>query len=149
MQTKIIGISGKIGSGKDTFAQLFVKSCHNKCELHAFADKLREMVSVLTGVPLSLISDVGEPYANAVFSYTQEQKNIYLPEWKKTIGEILQEFGTNALRNHFDRDVFVKSLFSNKVKSVLNKGYVLLIPDVRFENEANRILKEGGMGLKY
>lgn len=148
MIKKIIGISGKIGSGKDTFSQTFAKISNQKCQQHSFADKLREMVSLISGVELTVINKKGEPFYNTVYNYTQEQKNIFLPVWDKTVGQILQDLGTDSLRNNFDRDVFVKALFSTKGKEAIDMGHILLIPDVRFENECYKILDENGIVIR-
>lgn len=139
----IIGVSGPIGSGKDTFAEELARMVGRPVERHAFADKLRETCETLTGYVRVKTHEAGQPFQNAVYNYTQEDKNVYLEMWDKTVGEILQQLGTNCLRQHFDGEVWVKSLISNISDEVKNGEHILVIPDVRFKNEANALLEMG------
>ena len=52
---KILGLSGKIGSGKDTGAELIATLCETPVERHAFADKVREATQLITGYDLKVI----------------------------------------------------------------------------------------------
>ena len=144
----IIGLSGKIGSGKTTFAEEFAKLSKIPVECHAFADKLKELTQMLTGHKLTITNQPGKPFYNTVYNYTQEDKNVYLPTWDKTVGKCLQILGTEALRKGFDSDVWVKALFESTAKEVLSNGHILVIADVRFPNEADYILKEGGILIR-
>lgn len=139
----IIGIRGQIGSGKDTFAELLAKNSQTDVERYAFADKLRDVTEMITGAKMTKMENL--PFFNTVYNYTQDQKNEFLPVWNKTIGSCLQIIGTDAMRNNFDDDVWVKSLFETYGKSCLDAGHILVIPDVRFPNEADYILDRGGM----
>lgn len=124
---KIVGVSGKIGSGKSTLCHILYENLiaySIPVEIVAFADKLRDIVEILTG------------YRGT----TQEEKNIIVKEYDMSVGEILQIVGTKALRNNFDKDVWIKSLFSS-----MHANTVYLIQDVRFENEANAIKKKNGI----
>jgi hypothetical protein len=138
-----IGVSGKIGSGKDTFAELLARICKTPVERHAYADKLREVTELITGYEMTEMSDL--PFYNTVYNYTQEQKNIYLPVWDKTIGKCLQVIGTECMRNNFDPDVWVKSLFETVGKKCIEAGHIMVIPDVRFPNEVEYLKKNGGI----
>lgn len=144
----IIGISGKIGSGKDTFAEKFALMSKTPCQRHAFADKVREMVELLTGYKMGKIYTQNDPFYNEVYSYSQSIKNVYVPLWDKTIGECLQMLGTDALRKGFDENTWIKSLFSTVGFETIKMGHHLLIPDVRFPNEADEILERGGIVIR-
>jgi len=145
---KIIGISGKIGSGKDTFAEILAKKLNSKVERHAMADKLRLITETITGVKMTITHEKGQPFCNEIRNYTQEQKNIFLPQYNKTVGEILQLLGTELFRFKFDEDIWVKSLFDEELNGKLNNGIIIIIPDVRFINEANYILEHGGIMIR-
>jgi|GEM_PF-3120523 len=116
-----LAISGKIGSGKTTLSNLLKKKLEEKGntvkEIN-FADKLKKFCYELTGY----------------YGYTQEEKNIYLEDYEKTVGQCLQEIGTNAMRDNFHKDVWVLSTFKEMKKEV---GSIFIIGDCRFPNEAD------------
>lgn len=145
-KTKFIGISGHMGSGKDTFAEILAKVSNTPVERHAYADKLKEVVELITGVKMEKMEN--SYFYNTVYNYTQEQKNIYLPVWDKTIGTCLQIIGTECMRNNFDSDVWVKSLFETVGKKCIEAKHTLIIPDVRFINEADYLLSQGGIIIR-
>lgn len=144
MKKKIIGISGKIGSGKDTFAELLAEQLVGKVERHALADKLRLITEILSGIRMSITHEANKPFCNEIRNYTQGQKNIVIKQFNKTIGETLQLVGTELFRNNYDTDIWVKSFFNEEVDKKLNNGKIIIIPDVRFINEADYIIQEGG-----
>jgi hypothetical protein len=144
MKKKIIGISGKIGSGKDTFAELLAEQLVGKVERHALADKLRLITEIVSGVRMSITHEVNKPFCNEIRNYTQDQKNIVIKQFNKTIGETLQLVGTDLFRNNYDTDIWVKSFFNEELDKKLNDGKIIVVPDVRFINEADYILQEGG-----
>lgn len=125
----IIGIHGKLRSGKDTTAQLLIED-NPTYERRAFADKVKQIVTCLAGVPLE-------------WAYDEERKNQYLPVWGMTLGAMLQQVGTNALREHFDVDVWVKSTLADYTPAMH-----LVIPDMRFPNECLAIRERGGILVK-
>lgn len=144
----IIGVSGAIGVGKNTFCEEFAKLSKLPVQQHAFADKLKETVQLITGYKMKKTHESGKPFYNSIYNYTQEDKNVYIDTWGKTIGEILQIFGTEALRNNFDTDVWVKALFESSAKDAFEHGHILIISDVRFVNEADYIVNNGGILIK-
>jgi hypothetical protein len=144
MKNKIIGISGKIGSGKDTFAELLAEQLHGKVERHALADKLRLITEIVSGVRMTTTHEVNKPFCNEIRNYTQDQKNIVIKKFDKTIGETLQLVGTDLFRNNYDTDIWVKSFFNEELEDKLSHGKIIVVPDVRFVNEADYILQEGG-----
>lgn len=148
MKTKIIALSGKMGSGKDFFAEEFAKLCNIPVERHAFADKVREVTEMITGYKRKITHKSGNPFYNTIYNYTQEDKNVFLPLWEKNIGECLQKIGTEAMREGFDYDVWVKALFETNGKECLERGNILVISDVRFFNEADYVLNQNGIIIR-
>jgi hypothetical protein len=148
MKSKIIAISGKIGSGKDEFAKILAELSNIPIERHAFADKVRDVTELIVGQKMSLVFKPGEPFYNPVFNYTQDEKNIFLPMWNKTIGECLQLIGTDVFRNNFDKNTWIKSLFSTTGKNCLENNRLLVIPDCRFPNEADSVVEQGGIVIR-
>jgi hypothetical protein len=97
---------------------------------------------------MSITHELNKPFANEIYNYTQKDKNVYLPTWGKTVGECLQLIGTELFRVHFDKDTWVKSLFSTYGDACLKRDNILIIPDVRFPNEADLILEKGGILIR-
>lgn len=130
----IIGVSGKIGSGKDTFADILIEYVKNRYtvtfENKKFAYNLKKILTILTGVSME---DV----------LSREGKLKYLPDWDMTIGEMQQKFGTEAIRNNLHKDAWVLSLFGT-----YSEDDFWIITDVRFKNEANIIKKKGGIIIR-
>lgn len=128
----IIGICGLIGSGKDTVADILVQE--NNFEKISFADKLKDGVASVFGWDRSMLegkTDVSRTW--------REQKDEY---WSAELGKdvsprlILQLFGTECMRQGFYDGIWV-SLVKKHIIDNPNKNFV--IPDVRFENEANML----------
>jgi len=120
----IIGISGKIGSGKDVLGQYLRVKFNYK--IVKFADKIKEVSALLTGTDISMHA-------------TQQGKQTVLGQWGMTVREFQQRLGTEAMRNGLHKDCWVISTLAN-----YKPCSKWAITDVRFKNEANAILKEGG-----
>lgn len=134
MNKSIIGLCGVIGSGKDYWAGQYVEQGYTRI---AFADTLRRMCEVLFGF---------EPEAfNSTEKYEEfKAKTLYLnvENFKPVTGRLfLQLLGTEAGRKLLGEDVWVKALFHQVAQRGLSK---VVIPDVRFPNEAYAILNNGG-----
>lgn len=130
----IIGINGKIGSGKDTVGRIiqYLTDDLNKnnpkgftewvdggfhasdWKIKKFAGKMKQIASLLTGIPIEMFED-------------QEFKKQEMPEcWNKlqqsgrskvsmsmTYREFLQKLGTEAMRNGLHENVWVNALFAD------------------------------------
>jgi len=125
----LIGISGKIGSGKSTLTNLLIdyfKMYNIDCEEKSFASKLKEITKIITGYG----------------GYTQEEKNIYLDEYNFTVGEALQKIGT-SLRNDFHKNIWVITTLQS-----FCCDKIFIISDVRYCNEADLIREKGGILIR-
>ena len=122
----IIGISGKKGSGKDTFYKI-VREINSDFVNLKFADKLKSICAEITGLPIN-------------YFYDRDYYGIYLDRWGMTIREFMQKLGTEALRENFDPEIWVKSL----MVEIEDRNQPAIITDVRFKNEANAIKDAGG-----
>lgn len=127
----IIGINGKIGSGKDTVGSIIqyltaedtgqfclgriqsgksIEGHHNSTfKIKKFAGKLKTTASLLTGIDVEKFED-------------QEFKKTNLgPEWDTeleyvipmTVREFLQKLGTEAMRDGLHTNVWVNALFAD------------------------------------
>jgi len=129
----IIGISGLIGSGKDTVADYLIKN-HNFVKI-SFADKLKDAVAVMFDWDRQMLEGKTDEARQ-----WREQKDEY---WSNETGRaisprlVLQEFGTECMRNGFYDGIWV-SLTKKLILDNPKTNFV--IPDVRFPNEAEMLL---------
>ena len=136
----IIGLTGKMKSGKDTVADIIIESSKHK----AFAKK----VSCADPLKRLCIEFLGLHEKDV---YTQEGKETSNHTWGMTNREILQKIGTDAMRNNFHKDVWaicLKSALEDEMAIETQAGgdmeRVIIVPDVRFNNEAQAIIDLGG-----
>lgn len=152
----IIGISGRIGSGKDTLASIIQYLTH-EYEIHGqivqtyeeflnlkysqdafnwkikkFAGKLKQMVSLLTGIPVEDLEkqEVKDSILGEEWNYWEDkteygQRWIYegsrtdIKETKDckflvmTVRKLLQLLGTEALRDVIHPNVHINALFAD------------------------------------
>jgi len=134
-QEQIIGIAGFAQSGKDTLANYLVEN-HGYTRV-AFADTLRGMLYETNPI-VALVYD--ENYReitrvqNVVNAIGWEGAKAEYPE----IRELLQRLGTEAGRKHIADDIWSRTVFERP------HAAKLVIPDVRFPNEAKAIKDRGG-----
>ena len=124
----IVGISGKVGSGKTTLADYLVQKTNNGLRKMSFASLLKEVVVKLIGCEV-------EDFAS------QEFKLKWLPDWNMSVGQFLQWFGTDICRAT-NPGVWVNRLMEKA------EGLDVVIDDVRFKNEAMEIIKHGGVVIR-
>jgi hypothetical protein len=128
----IIGICGLIGSGKDTIADFLVKE-HNFQKL-SFADKLKDSVAEMFDWDRQLL----DGKTDMSRTWREQPDEFWSKEMGRTITPryVLQVFGTECMRDGFYDGVWV-SLTKKKILD--NPQINWVIPDVRFENEADMI----------
>jgi len=126
MATKIVGIAGKARSGKDTVAG-FLRE-HFNYDVYSFAQPIRDITKYLL-----LIDE----------EYIEGGKKEDKLDWVDTsYREFAQKLGTEFVREMIDQDFWIKRAVQY-VKQY--KPEYIVIPDVRFENEAEWIRKQGGI----
>ncbi|GAB3861884.1 hypothetical protein GCM10028822_41910 [Hymenobacter terrigena] len=125
----LIGLSGRRGSGKDTVARILQElQPERNWQIRSFGDSIKSVCAALTGEAVA-------PY------YTQEGKAELVPTFHRTRGEMLQQVG-QALRS-WEPLVWVDAFFAG-----LPANAFVLVPDVRFANEADPIRTRGGLMLR-
>jgi hypothetical protein len=174
----IIGVNGKIGSGKDTVGKIiqwltkpepdgqyigfqtyddFTLEKLSPFKIKKFAGKLKTIASLITGVPVEMFED-----------QEFKQKNMS-PEWGMTYRTFLQKLGTEAMRDGLHTNVWCNALFADyKSKRELlqvdgtwiesDTGEVdfavsikypkWIITDMRFPNEMEAIVEKGGITIR-
>ena len=175
----LIGISGKIGSGKDTVAAI-IQELYPQYEVKKFAGKLKDIASILTGIPVHKFEDqeFKKEYLGKEWNYytislllnreliqqsgrfaTREEAEKAMEVAKEafkaipvkyvvgqqqmTVRQLLQELGTNAMRNTLHENVWVNALMAD-----YNKDSNWIVTDCRFPNEAKIIEEKGGILLR-
>jgi hypothetical protein len=132
---RIIGFGYQIGSGKDTAADVL---CNEFGYVKMrFADALKEAVSVVFGWPREKLDDRKFKAKEDAF-------------WGVTPRTILQRVGTEAMRQQIRDDVWIKAL-ELRIKNFIRMGRVLpwiVVPDVRFVNEAEAVKSWGGIVVR-
>lgn len=170
----IIGIAGRMGSGKDTVGSIiqyltlgeeFSKTngdiiadmeldwyCakKSKFQIKKFAGKLKQVASLITGVPVEMWED-------------QDFKQGRMPYgWGMTYREFLQKLGTEAMREGLHEDVWVNALFADyKPTTQIENAYyksagirvfedypLWIITDMRFPNEMKAVELRKGITIR-
>jgi hypothetical protein len=133
----IIGIGGYAGCGKDTLAALLVK--HFGFRRISFADPMRDMAVAID--PVVGFGENDEPirYNDAIEMCGYTSAKIVFPE----VRQFLQRLGTEAGRKILGHSVWVDAALER-----IRDGERIVIPDMRFTNEALAIKKAGGHTIR-
>ena len=146
----IISITGKIGSGKDTIADIIMQyTPYHDWEIKKFAGKLKDIAEILSGVPKINFED------------QEFKKQDMGPEWGMTYRDLLQKLGTEAMRNGLHTNVWVNALMSDytpthyavgALETELSEESAIypnwLITDCRFPNELEAVKTHKGITIK-
>lgn len=134
----IIGITGLIGSGKDTIAAHLVEQYGY--ERYSWATPLKDITSTLFGWDRDMLE--------GTTTEQREQREKVDPWWDKKMDKYqlvsprwaLQFIGTEVMRNTLHKDIWVLA----GMKRIAGKQNVV-IPDTRFPNEIAAIREMGGV----
>ena len=124
----IIGISGKMGSGKDYFVENHLKPfIINELKKTCLVLSLADMVKI-----------------NLMVHHNVEFDDLYKGNKKPEIRKLLQYEGTENGRNKYGEDIWIKYVKAWS-KLYQSRGFdIIIIPDIRFKNEYNFIKEMGG-----
>jgi hypothetical protein len=134
----ILGVTGLIGSGKDTIADYLVTE--HGFKRVSFAASLKDAVSAVFGWDREMLegtSKESRKWREEVDTWWAERLNMpnLTPRW------VLQYMGTDVFRNHFHTDIWVASV-ENKLRQTNDD---IIITDCRFSNEVDAIKRAGGV----
>lgn len=132
MSIRLIGVSGQKGSGKDTFADIFLSKTVG-WEKKSFAAKLKEVCALLTNRNIGLFT-------------SQEGKESQIGNLGMTAREFLQKVG-QSMRD-VNEAIWINSLFAgfNSYTQTYHPNWI--IPDTRYLNELKEIKRRGGICIR-
>ena len=116
---RLIGIAGQARAGKDTLASYMLDNLDGEWSRSSFADPLKAMLNTI-GIDCS-----------------DDKKTIEDNDYGVSPRYMMQTLGTEWGRNLIDGDIWVKAF------ARLNAGKCVIVPDVRFENEADLVREHG------
>ena len=116
---RLIGIAGPARAGKDTLASYLLDNLSDDWSRSSFADPIKEMLRAI-GVDCS-----------------DDAKAVVSDDYGVTPRHMMQTLGTEWGRQTIDNDIWVKAF------ARLNAGECVIVPDVRFENEAALVREHG------
>lgn len=128
---KLIGISGLAHTGKDTLAN-FLKEKRKEIVIESFATPIKEIMINYFGFTREQV-------------YDQRLKEIEDKFWNITPRKLMQLIGTEMFRKNFRYDVWVK-VFEKKILNNPNNFFV--VADIRFNNEAEMVIRNNGIVIK-
>lgn len=139
---KLIGICGHAGSGKDTVAD-YIRHAHDDTWKLAFAKPLKEAAAKLFGIPLDAFTET-------------DWKEVSDAYWNLTPRQVAQFFGTEMVRetagkllpgigSDFWIHRLIMTLRGEDESCEYTEDDVVIIPDVRFQNEYDWIIDQGGI----
>jgi hypothetical protein len=133
----ILGVTGLIGSGKDTIADYLVTE--HGFKRVSFAASLKDAVAAVFGWDRDMLEGTTKAsriWREEVDTWWAERLAMpnLTPRW------VLQYWGTDVFRNHFHTDIWVASV-ENKLRQTKDN---VVITDCRFANEVNAIKTAGG-----
>lgn len=152
---KIIGLTGKAGSGKDTVAELAIRWCKENnlsAERAAFADPLKVSAARALGLTPSASTEQALKFCNELKEGGRIKVEFPtgaldpIREYEISGREYLQWYGTEAHRDVFDREFWVNATLEplDARFRELRAPDVVFITDCRFPNEATAVNERGG-----
>ena len=149
---KIIGFTGKAGSGKATRATELERLGWRRM---SFADPIRAMLQAWLNISVEAGGTEAAADLQDAKQYA-ELKELPMAMWgEKTLRQMMQLLGTEFGRDKVDPDTWVKtmrlriaSLEHGHGKSRKADELRIVIDDVRFENEAEMIRSLGGTVIR-
>lgn len=160
----VIGISGKINSGKDLVGSIMIEILKGNWQIKKFADPLKDIVCIILGCTREDLENkefketpLGEEWLKTIDNFDEwgfkketPIKEILTPR------KILQLLGTECGRHIIHKDIWINALFkdyddNNWVELSDGAKYInsnWIITDVRFLNEAKYIKDKGGLLIR-
>jgi len=134
LPSRLVGIHGKMGAGKSTFARILLTALTNstgeganRWHISSFANRLKRTVETMFNLPPGFLA-------------TTEGKGTFSPITCCTYGALLQRIG-QGMRDTLGSQIWIDLLLDADAD-------FLIIDDVRYRTEAEAIRERGGMLIK-
>lgn len=167
MNTNLISISGRMGSGKDTAGKIIQDILETNVgpfwTIKKFASGVKELASIILDVPVEKFENqkFKESYLpsewntyRAVFSDRSDFHGWEVVTNQMTVREFLQKLGTDAMRNGLHTNVWVNMLmneykkFQKMVPDAQSHFPRWIITDTRFPNEYEALREKNALFIK-
>lgn len=166
--SKIISISGKMGSGKDTAGRIIQDLLEENLgpfwSIKKFASGVKDVASLILGVDVlkfenqefknSYLSEAWNTH-KAVFSDRADFHGWEVETNRMTVREFLQKLGTDAMRDGLHENVWVNKLmkeyeyYNNMIDDIDGKSFPRwIITDTRFPNEYDALKQKEALFIK-
>ena len=126
MTRRIIGFTGPAGAGKDLAASMVPGACRI-----AFADPIYQGLSAMLGIPEGVLRD-------------RSGKENPIVGIGASPRQLLQTLGTEWGRQMIRDDIWLRVAFWRWEQLAAGGVSLIVVPDVRFSNEARLIRENGG-----
>ena len=145
---KLIGVAGRKGVGKDSLAA-FIRKEYTRIQRENSAN----LDWLLQNKRYCVIYHLADPLKSAAMEafgfhsdevYNEKLKEIPHRYWKITPRHALQVLGAECFREHFGQDFWIRRA-DLTLREEGFKNTLVIIPDIRFENEAAWIRGRGGL----
>jgi hypothetical protein len=123
---RIIGLTGPAGAGKDLTASMVPGACRI-----AFADPIYQGLAVMLGIPEAVLRDRSE----------KEKPIVGIGASPR---QLLQTLGTEWGRQMVRQDIWLRVAFWRWEQLASGGVSLIVVTDVRFQNEARLIRENGG-----
>lgn len=134
----LIGFTGYKGVGKDTAANHLVET-FGFTKL-AFADKMKMAIARLFNIKLEFVDEL-KNMGYVEIHYPLNSDSVTSMMWR----EFIQRFGTEMGRETFWNDFWVNLWEDEYDHLVLEEKFDVVVPDVRFKNEADMVRQLNGV----
>jgi hypothetical protein len=137
----IIGLNGRMQSGKDTTATI-LSGLFTNVERVGFADKLKDSAAAALSITREQLEEL-KLYGHVAIYLDGDTDQDFVHSI--TGRQYLQYYGTEAHRDIFGDDFWVEQVLDN---TPVTDGTILVVTDMRFPNEIAGVLDRGGIAVK-
>lgn len=140
----ILGLHGRLGSGKDTVLERMQVLYPGEFVRHSFADRLKASACALLDIDLELMEQLKrDEDFNFLSIWDPAMEREGSPLVEMTMRTFLQRFGTEAHRDVFGDSFWVDQAMGPALEDEA-RGLTVVYSDLRFSNEGEAVLARGG-----